>query len=220
MTSKSHELCEFVSHLMNQRREMSWGLFTHLFINYALISNSMLGCVPVSQGLCIRNMQDVVYLCRSHGLLEDRGKEAQIRVIILQNIGGTSLSALVGELRCQRKRFPVVNTWDESQKLTWSWQKMWYIKRSAHHLAEGTRRWCWESSPGTCHERLSLPPYPQVKGIHWLIQNRGKGDMIRFAVEISLVALSKDALGRKGQSQGERWFFSVEKYEAVPVWHT
>lgn len=31
--------------------------------------------------------------------------------------------------------------------------------------------------------RVFLHAYPQIQGIHWLVQNRGKGHMSRFVLE-------------------------------------
>lgn len=49
---------------------------------------------------------------------------------------------------------------------------------------------------------------PQVKGIHWLVQNRGKGNMARFAPERLSGNSVQGALEREGQIPGERRLFS------------
>lgn len=48
---------------------------------------------------------------------------------------------------------------------------------------------------------------------------QGKGSHVQICFRaITLEVVSKGALERKGQIQGERLFYSVEKYLAVPVW--
>lgn len=92
-----------------------------------------------------------------------------------------------------------------------------YIEAHSHNMAGGKKRRCWEGHPGTWHE--CLPPcLPTDKGNSLARSKQGKGSHAQICSRaITLAVVSKGALERKGQIQGERLFYSVEKYLAVPV---